>query len=367
MRSAERVRVLLLSPCFGAYGGVEAFVFAVAEAVRRDPRFEVRICFKRTADFTLQPALAAYSREAGVEFCDRASRELWSAIAWADVVHAQNASPDVALTTTFLRKPLALTIHDFLPQKPWARRLSWLASARASAARWYNSRAVWKTWEPGVDRAGSARVPTVSRFDDAASSAGQKKGFLFVGRLVSSKGADVLLDAYQQAALDPALWPLTIVGDGPMRPALEEQLRRSGIDGVRIAGFVDDPAKAQLLAEAKWLVAPSHDHEGLGLVVLEARHAGVPCVITRHGGLPEAGGRDAIVCAPRDAASLAAALRTAATMPEREYQQRSARTQADLGDELVPLSFYPEAYLRLVSPAEYSAGHSMSLESRLKQ
>jgi glycosyltransferase involved in cell wall biosynthesis len=348
MRNGDRVRVLLLSPCFGAYGGVEAFVFAVADAVRHDPRFEVRICFKRTARFSLQPALDAYCRAAGhVQFCDRASRELWSAIAWADVVHAQNASPDVALMTAILRKPLALTIHDFLPDTPWARRLSWQASARVASARWYNSKSVWNTWEPNGALASSARVPTVSRFEPAASAAGPKNGFLFVGRLVDSKGADVLLDAYRQAALDPAVWPLTIVGDGPMRPALEQRAKGAGLKGVRFTGFVDDKTKAELLASAKWLVAPSHAHEGLGLVVLEARHAGVPCIITRHGGLPEAGGRDAIVCDPGDVSGLAAALRSAASMPDDEYQRRSHRTRQDLDSELVPLSFYPDAYLRL--------------------
>jgi len=348
MRNGNRVRVLLLSPCFGAYGGVEAFVFAVGAALRDDPRFDVRICFKRVANFSLQPALEAYCQAAGdVEFCDRASRELWSAIAWADVVHAQNASPDVALMTAIQRKPLALTIHDFLPPAPWARRLSWQASARAASARWYNSRSVWDTWEPNGAHPASARIPTVSRFELAASAPGPKRGFLFVGRLVDSKGADVLLDAYQQAALDPALWPLTIVGDGPMRAALEQRAQRSALQGVRFAGFVDDETKAELLASAKWLVTPSHAHEGLGLVVLEARHAGVPCIITRHGGLPEAGGRDAIVCDPRDVPGLAAALRAAASMPDGEYQQRSHRTREDLGSELVPLAFYPEAYLRL--------------------
>jgi glycosyltransferase involved in cell wall biosynthesis len=347
MRNGDRVRVLLVSPCFGAYGGVEAFVFAVADAVGRDPRFEVRVCFKRVADFLLQPALEQYCHAAPVEFCDRASRELWSAIGWADVVHAQNASPDVSMISALLRKPLALTIHDFLPPAPWLRRLSWQASARAASARWYNSRSVWSTWEPHGDLAASARVPTVSRFEPASSEASARRGFLFVGRLVDSKGVEVLLDAYQRASLDPAAWPLTIVGDGPLRHALEAHAARAGLAGVRFLGFVDDGMKARLLASAKWLVAPSHAHEGLGLVVLEARHAGVPCIITRHGGLPEAGGRDALICEPRDVDGLARLLETTAMMSESEYRERSLRTQAELATELVPMSFYGDAYLAL--------------------
>jgi glycosyltransferase involved in cell wall biosynthesis len=347
MRNGDRLRVLLVSPCFGAYGGVEAFVFAVADAVGRDPRFDVRVCFKRVANFSLQPALEKYCQAAHVEFCDRASRQLWSAIGWADVVHAQNASPDVAMMTTLLRKPLALTIHDFLPAAPWLRRLSWQASARAASARWYNSRSVWRTWEPDGDRAASARVPTVSRFELSPAAPTARKGFLFVGRLVDSKGVEVLLDAYQRAGLDPAVWPLTIVGDGPLRAALEARAAAAGLSAVRFLGFVDEAMKARLLASSKWLVAPSHAHEGLGLVVLEARHAGVPCIIARHGGLPEAGGRDALVCEPRDVTGLAALLTRAATMAECEYGERSRRTKAELANELVPLSFYSDAYVGL--------------------
>jgi glycosyltransferase involved in cell wall biosynthesis len=347
MRNGDRVRVLLVSPCFGAYGGVEAFVFAVADAVGRDPRFEVRVCFKRAANFSLQPALEKYCQAAHVEFCDRASRELWSAIGWADVVHAQNASPDVAMMAALRRKPLALTIHDFLPSTPWLRRLSWQATAHAASARWYNSRSVWSTWEPNGDRAASARVPTVSRFEPVSSEPAARKGLLFVGRLVDSKGVEVLLEAYDHAGLDPAAWPLTIVGDGPLRAELEARAARAGLRGVRFLGFVDDAMKARLLASAKWLVAPSHAHEGLGLVVLEARHAGLPCIIARHGGLPEAGGRDALVFEPRDVDGLAHLLDITATMPDAEYRQRSLRTQAELANELVPMSFYGDAYLEL--------------------
>jgi hypothetical protein len=77
----------------------------------------------------------------------------------------------------------------------------------------------------------------------------------------------------------------------------------------------------------------------------------VPCIIARHGGLPEAAGRDAIVCEPGDVTGLRDALRTAAAMPEAEYRRRSIRTKADLAGELVPPSFYAGAYLRLLGRA----------------
>jgi glycosyltransferase involved in cell wall biosynthesis len=349
MSGSNRVRIVLVSPSFGAYGGIEAFVFAIAESVARDPRFDVRICFKRVANFQMQATLDRYCRHAGVEFCDRASRALWSRIAWADVVHAQNASPDVAVMAKLLRKPLAVTIHDFLPAAPRLRRLSWLLGARAASVRWYNSQSVWTSWEPNGGIDGSARVPTVSRLPSGYVEPRARTGFLFIGRLVDSKGVETLIDAYVASGVSAEKWPLTIIGEGPLRRELEDRCARTAAYGARFLGFVDDDAKARALASAKWLVAPSHAHEGLGLVAIEARHVGVPCIIARHGGLPEAGGRDALLCEPQDVAGLARALQTAAAMSDTEYAQRSARTKADLEAELVPLSFYADAYLDLVA------------------
>ena len=73
MRGAEPIRVLLVSPSFGDYGGIEAFVFAVAASLRENRRFDVRICFKRVAAFRLRDSLERYCSANGVTFCDRAS------------------------------------------------------------------------------------------------------------------------------------------------------------------------------------------------------------------------------------------------------------------------------------------------------
>jgi glycosyltransferase involved in cell wall biosynthesis len=342
------VKALLVAPTFGAYGGMEAFVFAVAEALLDDERFDVRICFKRAAGFALDDTLNQATKSFPVEFCERGSSQLWSAIRWADIVHGQNASPDVAAMACVLRKPLALTLHNALPAACTVRKLAWRLSARSAATRWYNSRFVWYSWERDRARKGSAHVPPVSRLPGAFVAPEDRRGFVFLGRLVPGKGADILLDAYERAHLDPREWPLTVVGEGPLRAALEERCRVHHL-GVRFVGFLDGRAKAECVAGAKWLVVPSHWQEPFGLVALEARNMGVPCIATRDGGLPEAAGSDALMCVPGDVAELAALLRTAAVTPHELYLARATRTKRELENELVPSSFYPEAYLRLLN------------------
>jgi glycosyltransferase involved in cell wall biosynthesis len=348
------VRVLLVAPCFGDYGGIEAFTLAVADTLMKDVRFEVRVCFKRTTNFVLRQGLAQQCQAYPVEFCSRAGRSLLAAIAWADVVHGQNASLDVAFLTGVLRKPRVLSLHNTLPSRPIAQRIGWQMSASSASVRWYNSHFVWKTWEPREANAASSCVPPTSRLSMAEVAADARRGFVFLGRFVPGKGADVLLEAYRQARLNPAIWPLTFVGDGPLGRALKERSASERIDGVRFAGFIDGEMKARTLGGAKWLVAPSHWEEPFGLVAREARRLGVPCIVTRDGGLPEAAGRDALVCEPGDVNGLTTLLRRAASMPWEEYVLRACRTKDDLSQQQVPISFYLDTYLSLLKRSSVS-------------
>jgi glycosyltransferase involved in cell wall biosynthesis len=232
-------------------------------------------------------------------------------------------------------------------------------SASLASVRWYNSHFVWKTWEPDQPDPASFCVPPTSRLAPADVAPDARRGFVFLGRFVPGKGADVLLEAYKQAKLNPGVWPLTFIGDGPLGRALKDRSVGERIDGVRFAGFIDGEMKARTLGGAKWLVAPSHWQEPFGLVAREARSLGVPCIVTRDGGLPEAAGRDALVCEPGDVDGLTTLLRRAASMPWEEYVRRAGRTKEDLRHQQVPLSFYLDTYLTLLKREAVSVGRGL--------
>ena len=106
---------------------------------------------------------------------------------------------------------------------------------------------------------------------------------LFVGRLVSIKNVGALVAAVghlQQRGLDVTL---TIVGEGVLRRALEEQVDREGVRGVTFSGFRmgDDLVQAYVSADA--LVLPSLN-EPWGLVVNEAAACGIPSVVSTRAG-----------------------------------------------------------------------------------
>ena len=341
-------KILIVSPCQGAYGGIEAFVLALAAAVRREPDFDVRVLFKRVKGFALQPDLKAMLQGEDTDFVNRANRELAELIRWADLVHLQNASPDVVALAKLFRKRLALTIHNYMPQRCTAHAVLWRISASMADARWYNSDFVRRTWEGEAKRPGSRKVPTVSRLPEGWTPPEQRRGFVFIGRWIANKGIDTLVDAYALAALDPEKWPLILMGDGPLRSLIEYAVSRRGIRGAYISGFVDEATKTAQMQNARWAVVPPNTREDFGLTAVEARHLGVPCIITRDGGLPEAGGRHALICEPADAEGLAKLLQQAAAMSETEYAERARRTREELATELEPMEFYASAYRKIL-------------------
>jgi colanic acid/amylovoran biosynthesis glycosyltransferase len=111
---------------------------------------------------------------------------------------------------------------------------------------------------------------------------------LHVARLVEKKGTKVLIDALAQLAGAK----LVIIGDGPLRRALERQAQKLG-ERVRFLGALPSDEVAQWMRRASVLAAPSltaadGDAEGLPNVVVEAAASGLPVVGTNHSGIPEA-------------------------------------------------------------------------------
>ncbi|MEM2124690.1 MAG: glycosyltransferase family 4 protein [Methanolinea sp.] len=106
---------------------------------------------------------------------------------------------------------------------------------------------------------------------------------LFVGRLVYQKGADILADAVPLVLRRRGDVQFIVVGDGEMRPWLEERCRSLP---VHFTGFIPDAEYLRLLNACDVVVIPSRN-EPFGLVLTEAWSAGRCVVATDVGGPAE--------------------------------------------------------------------------------
>jgi len=102
--------------------------------------------------------------------------------------------------------------------------------------------------------------------------------FLAVGRLHPQKAYDVLLRAFAEVVREMPKQQLIILGDGPLRSALERQAEELKLSGqVQFAGAVEDPFPWYRSAQA--LVHPAR-YEGLPNAVLEAMSEGLPVIVS---------------------------------------------------------------------------------------
>jgi len=152
----------------------------------------------------------------------------------------------------------------------------------------------------------------------------RKAMLLAVGQLKEKKGLGYLLEACQLLKERGYEFECQIVGEGPLRPVLEEQIRSLGLeDAVSLCGALPHAEVIRKYQQAVIFVLPSvtaadGDRDGIPNVILEAMAMQLPVVSTAQSGIPEVveNGVNGVLVAPTDARALATALAQLLDFPE---------------------------------------------------
>ena len=157
---------------------------------------------------------------------------------------------------------------------------------------------------------------------------------VFVGRLTTQKGVDLLLRAWAELT---ELRELILVGDGAERASLEALASQLKLDHVTFIGSTNDVRT--YLQQADFFVLPSRA-EGIPNAMLEAMACGLPVVASRVGGIPDVvqHGESGLLVPPEDVPALAGAisrLLADSDLRRRMGQKARQRVQNDYSLEAV--------------------------------
>ena len=132
---------------------------------------------------------------------------------------------------------------------------------------------------------------------------GDERRVITVGRLDPEKNPLLLVDVIAALRERDSRWRLAIVGDGPMRAAVEARIRELGVeDAVELLGYVPNGPGLWERYRSSHVFLHVSFTEGLPQVLFEAQAAGLPIVATDVGGVRAAlgGGEAGLLIPPAD-------------------------------------------------------------------
>lgn len=180
--------------------------------------------------------------------------------------------------------------------------------------------------------------------------------FLIVttGSLIERKGIDLIIDAVEIMAGRGIPAHLAIIGDGPERVRLEEQVRQLSMnDAIHFLG--ERSNVAGLLRGGVDLFVSGAREEVFGLALAEASLAGVAVVAPKVGGIPSVvvDGKTGLLVEPENSNALADAMDVLYVMPERRKLMGDAGRDHVLNNFTIArnIQSFEELYRQLLNTA----------------
>lgn len=271
--------------------------------------------------------------------------ELWQLTQWCDLFFQGSISLKGIWPVLLARKPLVVTHQTWYQRLD--SRIGWQDYLKLSVSRFATNICASSSLAKSLP-APSHVIPNPYREDVfyERPEIPRTQELAFLGRLVSDKGADLLLDALslvKQAGLTPKL---TIIGKGVEEANLRQQVERLNLtEQVKFVGAKFDQELAEILNSHQILVVPSRWAEPFGIVAIEGIACGCVVVGSDQGGLTEAIGNCGVTFPNGDANILAKILIDLLQNPD---QLSHYRTQAANHLARHTASVIAQAYLEIL-------------------
>jgi glycogen synthase len=294
----REMKILISSHLFApSVGGIELVGAMLAEEFTRAGH-QVRV---------ITQTLAKNEEPAPYEVYRGVSKPiLFGLLRWCDVFLQNNISLDTLWPALLLGTPTLIVYQTWIARpdgkRGWRERLKLLATKlvdRNAAI----SRAVADTVPA---RCGILANPYCDEVFKAIPGAIRDRDMIFVGRLVSDKGVDILLSALGRLAEAGKRPSTTIIGSGPEEALLKDQCARLGLgSSVEFVGTRTGHELCALLNRHRVMIVPSLSNEPFGIVALEGIASGCVLIGSQGGGLPDAMGRCGVTFPNGDVSALA--------------------------------------------------------------
>jgi glycosyltransferase involved in cell wall biosynthesis len=214
---------------------------------------------------------------------------------WADVILENNPCLRLSWPNIFIHKPLVIALNTWVNRltgnKGLRDKLKALWFRRAETVIAVSDAVRRKEWQ----RAMVIENPYNNHLFKINPGIKKTRRFVFLGRLVSDKGADQAIQALSALAneniLDKNSVQLTIIGDGPEKENLVLLIKKLGLENaIVLTGILKEKELVDCLNLHQFILIPSYWEEPYGNVVLEGMACGCIPIASDGGGLPEAVG-----------------------------------------------------------------------------
>jgi glycosyltransferase involved in cell wall biosynthesis len=230
----------------------------------------------------------------------------------SDIIFQSNISAQTLLPLLTLRKPIVVTTQTWIARANGTR--AWQDHLKRFLLRFVHNVSISGPIAASISRP-SVVIPNpfemalFTPFRNTPKTA----EIVFLGRLVSDKGCDTVIEALSLLKIQGITPTFTVIGDGPEATSLKTMAQNLDLSAqVTFVGNLGE-ARALEVSRHKVMVIPSRWAEPFGVVALEGIATGCAIVASSQGGLPEAVGRCGLFFPNGDAAALAKTLRQVLT------------------------------------------------------